>query len=301
MPANSASLGPRPLAQTSGRLVRRKRASSLFAAICASTTILAFLLLLWLLFGVLQKGLAGLDWQFITSMQSQMSAKKAGIKPALLGTLYVIGGTILFAVPIGIGAAVFLEEYSANNKWARFIQMNIANLAGVPSVVYGILGLALFVSFSGLRGSIICGSVTMGLLVLPVIIIASQEALRAVPNSLRAGSYALGATQWQTIWKQVLPVALPGIMTGIILAVSRAVGEAAPLLVVGAVQFQNYLPESPLDHFTVLPIQIFFWSQDARDDFKLLAASAIIVLLVVLLSMNAVAIWLRSKYDKSMK
>jgi phosphate transport system permease protein len=300
MPATTASLGPTPLAHTSARLQRRKRLSSLFAGLCASTTILAFLLLIWLLWGVLQKGLANLDWQFVTSMQSR-SPVRAGIKPALLGTLYVIGGTILFAVPIGIGAAVFLEEYSANNRWAKFVQMNIANLAGVPSVVYGILGLALFVSSEHLRGSIISGSITMALLVLPVIIIASQEALRAVPNSLRAGSYALGATQWQTIWKQVLPVAMPGIMTGIILAVSRAIGEAAPLLVVGAVQFQNYLPESPLDHFTVLPIQIFFWSQEARDEFKMLAASGIIVLLLVLLAMNAVAIWLRSKYDKSMK
>lgn len=280
---------------------QRKLASTIFAGVCASTALLAFLLLVWLLWGIVRDGLGSLSWKFLVSMPSSLFPQKAGIKPALLGSLWVIGGTILFAVPIGIGAAIFLEEYSANNRFARFVQVNIANLAGVPSVVYGILGLALFGAMESLRGSILSGSITLGLLVMPIVIIASQEALRAVPGSLRFGSYALGATRWQTIWKQVLPVAMPGILTGIILAVSRAIGEAAPLLIVGGAAFVTFLPHSPLDQFTVLPIQIFQWAEHPRDAFKQLSAAGILVLLGVLLSMNALAIILRARFDKNLK
>lgn len=262
---------------------------------------LAFVLLVWLLWGILRDGLSHLSLQFLTSMPSSLYPNKAGIKPALLGSLWVIGGTALFAIPTGIGAAIFLEEYSTGNRYARFVQVNIANLAGVPAVVYGILGLALFSSIAALRGSILSGAITLGLMILPVIVIASQEALRSVPSSLRSGSYALGATQWQTIWKQVLPVAMPGILTGIILAVSRAIGEAAPLLIVGGAAFVTFLPKSPLDQFTVLPIQIFQWAENPRDAFRVLAAAGILVLLGVLLSMNALAIWLRGHYDKKLK
>jgi phosphate transport system permease protein len=289
------------LTKSSAHLKRRKFVSSVFAGLCASTTLLAFLLLVWLLWGVLRDGLSHLSLQFLTSMPSSLFPNKAGIKPALMGSLWVISGTILFSVPTGIGAAIFLEEYSTGNRWARFIQINIANLAGVPAVVYGILGLALFGSITALRGSILSGAITLGLLILPVIIIASQEALRSVPSSLRFGSYALGATQWQTIWKQVLPVAMPGILTGIILAVSRAIGEAAPLLIVGGAAFVTFLPHSPLDQFTVLPIQIFQWAENPREAFKVLSAAGILVLLGVLLSMNALAIWLRGHYDKKLK
>nr|AUN36276.1 phosphate transport system permease protein PstA [uncultured bacterium] len=285
---------------SSARLRRRKAASNLFAAICAGTTFLALFMLLWLLWGIARDGFRALDWQFLSSMPSIRSAERAGIKPALLGTLWVIGGTILFSVPIGVGAAIFLQEYSEGNRFSRFVQVNIANLAGVPSIVYGILGLTMFASIPLLRGTILNASLTLGLLILPIIIISSQEALRAVPSSLRDGSYALGATRWQTISRQVLPVALPGILTGIILAVSRAIGEAAPLLLIGGAGFITFIPHTPLDHFTTLPIQIFQWAEHPKEAFKALSAAGILVLLLVLLSMNGIAIWMRSRFNKKM-
>lgn len=285
---------------SSSRLKRRKFISNVFAAVCGGTTFLALFMLLWLLWGVTRDGFGALNWNFLSSMPSIRSAARAGIKPALLGTLWVIGGTILFSVPIGVGAAIFLQEYSEGNRFSRFVQVNIANLAGVPSIVYGILGLTMFASFPALRGTILNASLTLGFLILPIIIISSQEALRAVPSSLRDGSYALGATRWQTISRQVLPVALPGILTGIILAVSRAIGEAAPLLLIGGAGFITFTPHGPLDHFTTLPIQIFQWAEHPKAAFKQLSAAGILVLLFVLLSMNGVAIWMRSRFHKKM-
>jgi phosphate transport system permease protein len=218
------------------------------------------------------------------------------VKSAFWGTLWLMGLTAIFCIPIGIGAAIWLEEYAGRGILVRVIQTNIANLAGVPSIVYGILGLAVFVRALQLERSIIAGALTMTLLVLPIVIISAQEALRAVPPSIREGSLALGATRWQTIRSQVLPAAVPGMMTGIILALSRAIGETAPLIMIGALTYIAFTPASLNDPFTVLPIQIFNWVSDSRTAFHDLAAGAIIVLLVILLSMNALAVFLRARY-----
>jgi phosphate transport system permease protein len=284
---------------SSAHLKRRKAASSLFAVICASATLLALICLVWLLWGVFQQGWKHLSWDFINSFPSRF-ANKAGIKSALFGSLWVLAITLLAAVPIGVGAAIYLQEYAANNAFTRFAQVNIANLAGVPSIVYGILGLALFVRALHFERSVLSGGLTLALLVLPIVIIAAQEALRAVPSSLRDGSYALGATRWQTIQRQVLPVAMPGILTGVILALSRAIGETAPLVMMGALTYVAFVPRSLLDGFTALPIQVFNWTSRPQEEFQKVAASGIIVLLVVLLSMNALAIFLRYRYYKKL-
>lgn len=295
-PTGSARI---PLTQRSARLGRRKFASAVFAGLCFCVTLLAFVLLVWLLWGILRDGLPGLNLNFINAFPSR-HANQAGIKSALYGSVWVISLTVLFAVPIGIGAAIYLQEYAENNRFARFVQANIANLAGVPSIVYGILGLALFVRAMHLQRSVISGGLTLALLVLPIVIISAQEALRAVPPSLREGSYALGATRWQTIRGQVLPVALPGILTGIILAVARAMGETAPLIMMGALTYVAFVPRGPMDGFTTLPIQIFNWTSRPQESFQKIAASGSIVLLGVLLSMNALAIWLRHRYHKKL-
>jgi phosphate transport system permease protein len=288
-----------PLTKSSARLKRRKFWSNAFAALCFSVTALAFVLLVWLLFGIVRDGWPTLSTKFITSPPSYRPAR-AGIYPALMGSLWLIGITIVISVPIGVGAAIYLQEYAPANAITRFVQLNIANLASVPSVVYGILALALFVRTFKLGASVLAGGMTLALLILPVIIIASQEALRGVPSSLRDGSYALGATRWQTIRRNVLPVALPGIMTGVILAVSRAVGEAAPLLIMGALAYIRMAPQNINSEFTALPIQIFNWAGAPQDEFKALAASGIIVLVVMLLLMNGIAIALRTKFNRKL-
>lgn len=289
-----------PLTDSSAHLKRRKFASSAFATLCFSVTLLAFGALLWILLGVWKQGSPHLNLNFLRQFTSELDPKNAGILPGLIGSLWVLGFTALFAVPVGIGAAIFLQEYGGDNKFARFVQVNVANLAGVPSIVYGMLGLAVFVRIFHMERSVMAAGLTLGLLVLPIIIIAAQEALRGVPSSLREGSYALGASRWQTISRQVFPVALPGILTGIILAISRAIGETAPLIVVGAAAFVTFLPRSPTDAFTVLPIQIFNWSSNAKTSFQDLAAAGIIVLLAVLLSLNAIAIFLRHRYNTNL-
>jgi phosphate transport system permease protein len=213
----------------------------------------------------------------------------------------MVGITAVFAVPIGIGAAIYLEEYAPKHWITRVLQTNIANLAGVPSIVYGLLGLAIFVRQMELGRSLLAGSLTMALLVLPMIIIASQEAVRAVPPSYREGAFALGATRWQVVWRQVLPAALPGILTGIILALSRALGEAAPMLMIGALLFVPFTPSGPMDRFTVLPIQIFNWISRPQEAFHAAAAAGIIVLLAVLLLMNSIAIVLRHRFQRRLR
>lgn len=250
-----------------------------------------------LLVQILSHGFKWLDWQFITSFPSRFP-EKAGIFPAIFGTLWMMSLTIVFSVPIGIASAIFLEEFAPKGNLATIIQTNISNLAGVPSIVYGILGLAVFVRAMDLGRSVLAGSLTMTLLVLPVIIIATQEAIRTVPDSLKQASYALGATKWQTARRVILPYAMPGILTGTILASSRAIGETAPLITIGALAFVTSIPETPMDGFTVLPIQIFNWTSRPQADFTDLAAAGIIVLLAVLLSLNAFAILLRNKYQK---
>ncbi len=250
-----------------------------------------------LLYDVGRDGLGRLSWEFITSYPSRR-AEQAGILPALVGSVYVIGLTTLIAVPLGVGAAIHLEEYGVRGRFSRIIEINISNLAGVPSIIYGLLGLGLFVRVLGMGRSVLAGSFTLALLVLPVIIISTREALRAVPKSLREGSYALGATRWQTIWHQVLPAAFPGILTGLILALSRAIGETAPLITIGALTYVPFLPSDLYSPFTVLPIQIFNWVSRPQAAFAENAAAGIVVLLLLLLAMNAVAIVLRDRFQK---
>ncbi|MCH2211349.1 MAG: phosphate ABC transporter permease PstA [Fuerstiella sp.] len=278
----------------------KRMISLLFSAGCLMATLLCLMMLLVLLWSVISEGAAWLNWDFLNNFLSR-HPEKAGIKSALAGSLWLTAFTALFSLPLGIGAAVYLEEYAANNLWRKMIQLNISNLAGVPSIVYGILGLGLFVQAFSLGRSIISGALTLSLVVLPIIILATQEALRGVPDSIRHASYALGATRWQTVYCQVLPASLPGIMTGVILALSRAVGEAAPLVAVGALTWVTFVPSSPMDQFTSLPIQIFSWAARPRAEFHQIAGAAIIVLLLVLISMNTIAVVVRYKYGKRMR
>lgn len=279
---------------------KRKIKNSILHIVLASIIVFSIIMLLLLLYQVFKEGFGRLSWSFITSMPSRFP-DRAGIASALAGSIWTIGLTIIFSVPLGVGTALYLEEY-ANQKswWTKLLQLNIANLAGVPSIVYGMLGLAVFVKFLHFNRSILAGALTLTLLILPVIIVASQEAIKSVPGTLKEGSYALGVSKWQTIVGVIIPYALPGILTGSILAVSRAMGEAAPLIMVGAAGYISFLPKSPLDSFTVLPIQIFNWTSRPQADFAEIAAAGIIVLLVLLLSMNAIAIFLRNKYQNRM-
>jgi phosphate transport system permease protein len=250
-----------------------------------------------LLLDVFLDGAGRLSWQFLTSYPSRR-ASEAGLLPALVGSIYLILLTGALAIPVGIAAAIHLEEYATQGTLSRIIEINIANLAGVPSIIYGLLGLGLFVRTIGLGRSLLAGAATLALLVLPVVILSTREALRTVPQSMRESSYALGATKWQTIWYQVLPVAMPGILTGVILALSRAIGETAPLITIGALTYVPYLPASRGSPFPVLPIPTFNWVSRPQAAFLENAAAAIIVLLVLLLAMNAVAVWLRDRYQK---
>jgi phosphate transport system permease protein len=259
---------------------------------------LSLIALVSLLYDIWSDGWRRLDWQFLTSMPSRR-ASAAGIYPALLGSLYVLLVTAALSLPLGIGAAIYLEEYGGGGRLARLIEVNIANLAGVPSIIYGLLGLGVFVRVFGWGPSVLSGGATLGLLALPVVILSTREALRTVPMSAREGSYALGATRWQTIWYQVLPSALPGILTGLILAMSRAIGETAPLITIGALAYIDFTPSGLLSPFTVLPIQIYNWVSKPQAAFAENAAAGIIVLLVLLLTMNAVAIVLRDRFQKA--
>jgi phosphate transport system permease protein len=257
-------------------------------------TVLSLGVLAALLVDVASDGLSRLSWQFVTSFPSRRP-ETAGIYAAFIGSIFVIGLTALIATPVGVGAALYLEEYAGRGRWSRLVEINIANLAGVPSIIYGVLGLALFVRAVGFGRSVLAGAATLALLVLPVVILSTREALRAVPPSLREGSYALGATRWQTIWHQVLPVALPGILTGLILALSRAIGETAPLIMIGALTYVPFAPDGIWSPFTVLPIQIFNWVSRPQAEFLRNAAAGIIVLLGVLLLMNGLAAWIRDR------
>lgn len=266
----------------------------LFIALSVGVFTLAVLLIY-----VTVKGWPRLDLRLITNMPSVRDPENAGAQSALTGSIWVIAFTALIALPLGIMAALYLEEFSRpNSKFARFVEVNIQNLAAVPSIVYGILGLAVFARALALGQSVITAALTLALLVLPVIIISTREALRAVPRSIRDGSLALGATEWQTAYRQTLPAATPGIATGVILALSRAIGEAAPLLLLGAVSFITFNPDGVLSNYTTMPIQIFNWTKDSREEFQILAAATIVLLLIILLAMNFVAIWIRNKTQK---
>jgi phosphate transport system permease protein len=250
-----------------------------------------------LLFDSFIDGIPRLDWRFLTSFPSRKPAE-AGIFAALVGSICVVTLTVIIAIPIGLGAAIYLEEYARKNRLSRIIEVNVANLTGVPSIIYGILGLELFVRFMGLGRSLLAGALTLALLVLPIVIIASREAIRAVPNSIREAAYALGASKWQTIKDQVLPLAFPGILTGVILSVSRAIGETAPLIMIGALTYIAFLPDSITAPFTALPIQIFNWVSRPQKGFYACAAAGIVLLLIVTLFLNALAICFRNYYQK---
>ncbi len=282
------------------QIARRRATARSMQAVFAAATSFAIVVLVVLLLSILIHGWDWLGWHLLTSKASRF-AERAGFQTGLLGTLWIIAVTAAIAIPVGVGAALYLEEYAPRNWWTRILQVNISNLAGVPSVVYGLLGLGLFVYFIGFGRSVITGGLTMALLVMPVIIIASQEAIRAVPLSLRQAAYALGATQWQVVRHHVLPAAMPGILTGTILALSRAIGETAPVLVVGAALFLSHNPDGLASSFTVLPVQIFQWTGRPQQEFKDLAAAGIIILLVLLLAMNAAAILLRQRFSRKVR
>ena len=277
------------------RLARRKFVGGIYYVVFLAAVVASIASLFVLLTQTAVAGLPWLDFDFLTNYMSR-KPELAGIKAAVMGTIITIVFTALFTVPVGVGAAIYLEEYAPKNRLTQIIEINISNLAGVPSVVYGLLGLGIFVQLMSLGKVVLAGALTLGLLVLPIVILASREAIRAVPNEYRLGAFALGADQWQVIKGTVLPSALPGILTGTILALSRAIGEAAPILVISGLVYVTFVP-GPLDRFTVLPLQIFTWVGRPQEEFRSLAAAGIIVLLVILLSMNAVAVLVRNKYQ----
>lgn len=285
--------------KTIGNAVRARgeRGDTIFRAVALAAIGIALAVLFALVLDIVLDGSHRIGWDFLTSFPSRFPAK-AGIYSAVVGSLYMMLLVIAISFPVGTGAALYLEEYAPKNRLTRLIELNIANLAGVPSIIYGILGLEIFVRFAGLGRSLIAGALTMSLLILPIIIIAAREALRQVPQSIRHGSLALGATRWQTVFHQVLPLALPGMMTGCILAFSRAIGETAPLITMGALTYVAFVPDSLTSPFTVLPIQAFNWISRPQEAFHANAAAAIMVLLSVLLVMNGFAVWFRNRFQK---
>ncbi|WAA09732.1 phosphate ABC transporter permease PstA [Fervidibacillus albus] len=275
---------------------RRKR-NTTFKYLFLAATLLSLVVLAILLVRVLYQGLPYLDWQFLNSLPSR-KAEKAGIYTAFIGTIWMMAVVIPVTFILGVGTGIYLEEYAKKNRFNTFLQVNISNLAGVPSVVYGLLGLTIFVRALHFGTSVLAAGLTMSLLILPVVIVSSQEAIRAVPKELREASYAMGATKWQTIRTVVLPAALPGILTGAILAFSRGIGETAPLVVIGVPLYLAFLPNSLLDQFTALPMQIYNWTSRPQEEFHALAAAGIIVLLGMLILMNSVAVWIRNKFQR---
>ena len=260
-------------------------------------TLFGITMLLIFIGNILSDGLTRIDWEFLGNLPSRRPSK-AGILTAWAGTAWILVLTASISIPLGVAAGIYLEEYGGKSKWSNFLEINIANLAGVPSVIYGLLGLEIFVRVFNFGNSLLAGAATLSLLVLPIIIVATREALKAVPDSIRQASYAMGATKWQTIWTNILPASFGGIMTGIILAISRAVGETAPLIVVGALAYVAFVPATPMDEFTVLPIQIFNWVSRPQHGFVVNAAAGIIILLILTLILNGVAVYLRNKWQK---
>ncbi|MFC7370375.1 phosphate ABC transporter permease PstA [Fictibacillus iocasae] len=279
------------------RMGRRIAVNNVAKGLFIAATLFALIVLAVLLYRIGSEGMEYLSLEFITNFASRMP-ERAGIWAALIGTLWVMAVTAPVSFILGVGTAIYLEEYAKKNAFTRFVQINISNLAGVPSIVFGLLGLTIFVRLLELERSVLAGGLTMALLILPVIVVASQEALRTVPRELREASYGMGATKWQTIRRIVFPAALPGILTGTILALSRAIGETAPLLVVGALAYVAFVPENLFSQFTVLPIQLYNWTSRPQEDFHMLAASGIIVLLIILLIMNSIAVYIRNKFHK---
>lgn len=275
---------------------KNKIKDSLFQAFGIANTFLGLVLLAFFIGYIIYIGSGRLGWEFLTSLPSRFP-EKSGIYTAMIGSVWIMVLTAFFAFPVGVAAAVYLEEYQKKGWFSKLLEINISNLAGVPSVIYGLLGLQVFSRIVGLGGSLLTGSLTLSLLVLPIVIVAAREAIKAVPDSIKEASDAMGASKWQTVWHQTLPAAFGGILTGIILAISRAVGEAAPLIVVGALAYVPFVPTSPMDEFSVLPIQIFNWISRPQAGFIVNAAAGIIVLLVITFALNGLAMLLRNKFQ----
>ena len=263
-------------------------------------TLIGLVLLVIFIGGILIDGLSRIDWAFITDLPSR-KAEKSGIWTPLMGSIWILVLTAIISFPLSVAAGVYLEEYAKKNRLSALLEINISNLAGVPSIIYGLLGLEVFVRIMNLGASVLAGALTLSLLILPIIIVATREAIKAVPGSIRDASYALGASKWQTIWNQVLPASSGGILTGVILALSRAVGEAAPLIIVGALAYVPFAPQGPLDQFSVLPIQIFNWISRPQQGFIDNAAAAIIILLLITFIMNGIAVYFRNKWQKKLQ
>lgn len=279
------------------RIGGRRLTGRVWQGVFFLATALAVVLLGMLLWSIIEPGAGWLSWHLITDMPSR-KAERAGMNSAIWGSIWIVVGSGAVSFILGLGTAIYLEEYAPQNRWTDLIQTNISNLAGVPSIVYGLLGLVVFVDWMQMGRSLLAGGLTLGLLILPIVVIASREAIRAVPMSLRQASYGLGATKWQTVRHHVMPAAFPGILTGMILAMSRAIGETAPLIVVGGASQVLYRPDSPFSRFMVMPLQIFNWTGRPQASFEHLAAAAIIVLMIVLLVMNSVAIGLREYFSR---
>jgi len=276
-----------------GRLVK----NNIFKLLFFFATVFGLIILVVLLYRVFTQAIGWLNIDFLQNFPSRIP-ERAGIKAALVGSIWLMAMVAPLSLFLGVGTAIYLEEYAKKSRFTDFIQTNISNLAGVPSIVFGLLGLTVFARGMELGRSVLAAGLTMSLLVLPVIVVASQEALRAVPNQLREASYGMGATKWQTIYRVVLPAAVPGILTGSILALSRAIGETAPLIVLGIPTFIAYLPKSVFDTFTVMPMQIYNWTGRPQEEFQHVAAAGIVVLLVLLVMLNSIAIWIRNKFQK---
>lgn len=273
---------------------------TLFRYVGIASTLFGLVMLGLFLYSVLREGLPRISAQFFTSLPSR-KPEEAGILIPLFGTIWVMVLTSLIAIPLGVASGIYLEEYGKKNRLASLIEINITNLAGVPSIIYGLLALEVFVRILGLGKSLMAGSLTLALLILPIIIVATREALKAVPKTIREASYALGATKWQTTWFQILPASSGGIVTGVILAISRAIGETAPLIVIGAMLYITTIPKSPMDDFSVLPIQIFNWLSRPQKGFIINATAAIIILLAITFILNGIAIYLRNRWQKKVK
>lgn len=282
------------------RLSLRRAVGAVFGVLTVVAMLVGLVTLGALVVDVVRDGWPALSWDFIRNFPSRRPSQ-AGIRSALVGTVYIMVLVAVIAFPLGVSAAIYLEEFAPKNRLTSFIELNISNLAAVPSIVYGLLGLGIFVRTLALGRSLLAGALTLSLLILPIIIIASREALRAVPPSIREAGYALGASRWQTVRSFVLPVAMPGILTGTILALSRAIGETAPLITIGALTYVAFTPKSLFDPFTVLPIQIYNWVSRPQPEFHTLAAGGIVVLLAVLLSFNALAILLRARLQRQIR
>ncbi len=277
------------------RSIRYK--DKIFKGMGITATVSCLLILLIFLGFIVYQGIDRLSWDFMTGLPSRF-AEQSGIYTAWIGTLWVLVLTTMISFPVGVGAGIYLEEYGKKSRLSNFLEINIANLAGVPSIIYGLLGLEVFVRLANMGSSILAGALTLSLLILPIIIVSTREAIRAVPKTIKEASMAMGASKWQTIWNQTLPASFGGILTGVILAISRAVGETAPLIVIGALAYVPFAPSGPLDEFTVLPIQIFNWVSRPQHEFVINAAAAIIVLLLITFVLNGIAVYLRNRWQK---